>query len=186
MPSIRTLVRLAAGAGAATGGYLGLVTGAVTVDLGLGRRVRPLGPLEVEIRAPRQLVYDVAAAPYAERAPQALREKVEVLEHSDTMVLAAHFTPVRRGLTATTVETVSFDPPGRIGFRLVRGPVPHVAETFALTETSEGTRLRYEGELGTDLWGLGARWGDLVARAWEQAVRNALDKIQAEAERRAG
>jgi hypothetical protein len=30
------------------------------------------------------------------------------------------------------VETVRFTPPERVDFRLVRGPVPHVVETFLL------------------------------------------------------
>lgn len=185
MPIARTFPWLLAGAGAAAGGYLGLVTGAVTVDLGLGRRVRPLGPIDLVIEAPRQLVYEVVTAPYAPRPTRALREKVTVLERSDAMVLAAHYTAIRKGLVATTVEAVSFDPPDRIGFRLVRGPVPHVTETFTLAEVSGATRLRYDGELGTDLWGLGERWGAVVAGAWERAVQESLDQVKTESERRA-
>ena len=33
----------------AAGVYLGLVTGAVAPDLGLGRRTRPLGPIMIEL-----------------------------------------------------------------------------------------------------------------------------------------
>ena len=54
-----------------------------------------------------------------------------------------------------TVETVTFDPPQRIGFRLVRGPVAMVTETFALEPTDSGTRLTYTGELGTRLSAFG-------------------------------
>jgi hypothetical protein len=74
---------------------------------------------------------------------------------------------------ATTVETVRFTRPERVDFRLVRGPVPHVVEQFQLTEQPLGTRLEYIGELGTDLWTLGERWGAAVAHRWEQAVREA-------------
>jgi hypothetical protein len=38
------------------------------------------------------------------------------------MVLAAHFTPITFGV-ATTVETVRFERPERVDFRVVRGPV---------------------------------------------------------------
>jgi len=38
--------------------YLGLVTGACPIDLGLGRRSRPLGPQVVDIAAARELVFD--------------------------------------------------------------------------------------------------------------------------------
>jgi hypothetical protein len=53
-------------AGAATtGAYIGLVTGRLTIDLGLGRRTRLLGPRHLDIAASRETVYAVAAAPYA-------------------------------------------------------------------------------------------------------------------------
>ena len=173
------------GAAGASGLYLGLVTGAVTLDLGVGRRTRPLGPLEVTIAAPRRLVYDAATAPYAVRQARAMREKVQILERGDGMVLAAHRTPLGRRLVATTTETVTFEPPERIGFRLLRGPVPHVVESFHLVEIdARTTLLRYNGELGTDLWALGQRWGDLVARSWEDTVRTSLAQIKAGAERR--
>lgn len=176
---------LGAGAAALGGVYVGLVTGAVPIDLGLGRRVRPLGPLKVDIAAPRELIFDVIAAPYMKRQPRAMAEKVRVLERSSDMVLAAHWTPVRGRLIATTVETVRFTRPDRIDFRLVRGPVPHVVERFVLTPSDPGTRLEYAGELGTDLWRLGQRWGDVVAARWETVVAGSFQTIKAEAERRA-
>jgi hypothetical protein len=67
----------------------------------------------------------------------------------------------------------------------VRGPVPHVLETYELRSTSDGTQFVYSGELGADLWGLGQWWADRVARPWEHAVAKSIDSIQAEAERRA-
>jgi Polyketide cyclase / dehydrase and lipid transport len=176
----------AALAGAATtGAYVGLVTGRLTLDLGIGRRTRPLGPLHVDIAASREAVYAAAAAPYADRQTRALGEKVEILERTGQMVLAAHRTPVGARLTAVTVETVSLDPPSLMGFRLLRGPVPYVVETFTFDEIADGTRLTYLGELGTDLWRLGQAWGDLVARSWVQAVRDSMAAIKTDSERRA-
>jgi hypothetical protein len=171
-------------AGVLAGGYLGLVTGAVPVDLGIGRRVRPLGPLTVVIAAPQERVFEVIAAPYLGRQPKAVADKIRILERGADMVLAAHRTPVHAGrVVATTVETVRFSRPDRVDFRLVRGPVPHVVERFDLTADDHGTRLEYRGELGTDLWAFGARWGAVVARTWEQSVAGSLDKIKTEAER---
>jgi hypothetical protein len=176
-------------AGAAAAGYVGLVTGACPLDLGIGRRARPLGPQLVDMAAPREVVFDVIAEPYLGRAPRALADKLRVLERGSDMVLAAHFTPLggRPGLVAQTVETVRFTRPDRVDFRLVRGPVPHVVEAFVLTEQpdSGGTRLTYEGEIGADLWRLGQRWSELVARRWEQTVAASLTAVKAEAERRA-
>jgi Polyketide cyclase / dehydrase and lipid transport len=177
------------GAGLAAAGYVGLVTGACPVDLGVGRRVRPLGPQLVDMAAPREVVFDVVAEPYLGRAPRALADKLRVLERGSDLVLAAHFTPLggRLGLVAQTVETVRFTRPERVDFRLVRGPVPHVVETFTLTELAAGagTRLTYDGELGADLWRVGQWWGELVARQWERTVAASLAGVKAEAERRA-
>ncbi|MFR9799237.1 SRPBCC family protein [Streptomyces sp. MS06] len=177
---------VAAAGSALAAGYLGLVTGAMPLDVGVGRRTRPLGPRRFDIAAPRGTVFEVIAQPYLGRATRAAREKVTVLERGSDMVLAAHRTPVAGGrLTATTVETVRFTRPARIDFRLVRGPVPAVTETFELAEQESGTRLVYRGELGTDLWALGRWWGDAVAARWETAVEATLTAVAREAERRA-
>jgi hypothetical protein len=180
----RTVVTTAAIAGLAGGALTLLARGALTLDLGVGRRVRPLGPLSIQIAAPREVVFEVVSAPYLERAPRALESKLKVVERGTDMVLAAHFTPLS-GLVATTLETVRFEPPSQVHFRLVRGPVPHVVEEFVLNETGEGTRFEYRGELGTDLWAVGGWWGDRVAVKWETVVEESLAAIKAEAERRA-
>jgi len=113
--------------------------------------------------------------------------KLQVLQRGTDLVLAEHYTPVHRGrLTAATLETVTFDRPHTIGFRLVRSPVPHITEQFALTQLDGGTRLDYSGELGTDFGLAGQWWADRVAAAWEAAVRSSFGGIQAEAERRVG
>jgi hypothetical protein len=176
---------VAAGSLAGLGYYL-VVTGKLTIDTGWARRIRPLGPFGVEVAAPATTVFDVIAAPYLARTPRALSGKLQVLQRGSDMVLAEHYTPVHRGrLTAVTLETVSFDRPHRIGFRLVRGPVPYLTEEFALTEREGQTRLDYSGELGTDFGAAGQWWADRVAAAWEAAVRSSFAGIQAEAERRA-
>ena len=180
-------MRIRALAGGATVGALAwalVVRGSVSVDLGIGRRLRPLGPLTLRIAAPREVVFDVVAEPYLGRTPRAQLAKLEVLERTDDMALAAHHTPAY-GLTATTVETVRFERPERVHFRLVRGPVPHVLETFELHEVDGETELMYTGELGTDLWLAGRLWGAAVARTWQATVAASLDSIRAESERRA-
>lgn len=171
-----------AGGGAASACWLA-VRGALTLDTGIGRSTRPLGPMTVHIAAPRQVVFDVVAAPYLSRTPQAMAAKLEVLERGSDMVLAAHHTPVSRNLTVTTVETVRFTSPERIDFRLVRGPVPGVSETFALAGEAGTTVLTYTGTLDTDFWAPGRWWGGRVARHWEATVTGSLQSIKAEAER---
>jgi hypothetical protein len=164
--------------------YRLLTSGALTLDLDAGRRLQPLGPLLQPIRAPQDVVFDVIAGPYLGKTPRALADKLQVWERGSDMVLAAHFTHVKCGIT-TTLETVRFQRPDRIDFRLVRGPVPHLAESFQLTANDHGTELRWQGELGTDLWAIGAWWGERVARSWTHAVETSLRQLAAEAERRA-
>jgi hypothetical protein len=163
-----------------------IATGRLTIDTGLGRRVRPLGPISRSIRAPRALVFELLRVPYGVATPpREIRDKVRVLERGEGMVLAAHRT--RSGpLTTVTVESVTFDPPAEIRFRLVRGRVPHVVERFVLRELERGeaTELTYEGELGTDGWWLGEWWGKVVARRWEQVVAASMEAVTSEAEAR--
>ncbi len=181
---MRRLIVAVGVAAAAQGAYRLVASGAITIDTGIGRRTLPLGPRSWQIAAPREVVFDVVAQPYLGRTPRAMQEKLRVWERGSDMVLAAHLTPVPTGVT-TTVETVRFERPGRIDFRLVRGPVPHVAESFVLDEVEGGTRLTWQGELGSDFWALGSWWGARVARAWEKAVAASLHAVSAEAERRA-
>ena len=162
-----------------------LIRGRMTLDLGIGRSIRALGPITITVAAPRDVVFDVAAAPYGPRPPAELRRHVEVLQRSPGMVLAAHRTLVGRH-EAVTVEGVVLERPNRMGFRLVRGPVPHVVEEFRFEEAEGGrAKLTYHGELGTDLWALGRAWGNRVAAVWEDAVRRSLDQIRDAAEGRA-
>lgn len=165
--------------------YLGLVSGRLPLDLGIGRRSRPLGPLAVDIAATPAVVMDVIAQPYLGRPTRAMQEKLQVLERGSDLVLASHFTPIRGRLRAVTVETVRFTGTERVDFRLVRGPVPHVLETFALIPYDGGTRLDYTGEMAADLWQLGEWWAGIVAAKWEATVAATLESVRSEAERRA-
>ena len=170
---------------AAALGYLSVATGAITVDLGIGRRFRKLSVAPTDIQASKAVVFEVLAEPYLGRQTRAVAEKITVLERGSDMVLAAHRTPVGAGLVAVTVETVRFARPDRVDFRLVRGPVPYVVEQFLLGERDGGCVLEYAGELGTDGWAVGARWGEVVARRWETVVADTVAAVKSEAERRA-
>lgn len=136
------------------------------------------------IGAPPDVVFDVVAGPYM-RTPRAMADKLRVWERGEDMVLAEHLTS-NGPVTTSTLEMVHFERPKRIHFRLVRGPVPHIAESFELRPHNKGTSFLYSGELGTDLWWLGSRWGDFVAKSWERVVAGSIDEIRAESERRAG
>jgi len=161
------------------------VRGALTLDSGIGRRVRPLGPIEVRIAADPDTVFDIVAAPYLSKTPHAMETKLRVVERGTDMVLAEHFTDVGRGQTAVTLETVRFERPHTISFRLVRGPVPQVTETFDLRPDDGGTAFTYTGEMGADFWALGAWWADQVAVKWEKTVEASMASVKTEAERQA-
>jgi hypothetical protein len=162
--------------------YRFYASGAITIDSGIGRRMRDLGPMTWEIAADRETVFDVIASPYLRKTPRSMKDHLHVWERGTDMVLAAHFTQVKCGLTST-VETVRFERPERIHFRLVRGPVPYVRESFILEDADRGSTLTWEGELGTDFGRLGMLWGDVVARSWERAVRSSMKAIISESER---
>ena len=189
----RVVAAAAWGVGGAAAGVTALVVvaarlavrGDLTLDIGRGRTCQPLRPFGVDISAPRQVVFDVIADPYLGRTPHAMADKLKVLERGSDMVLAAHFTPVGSKSVTTTVETVRFKPPDLVAFRVVRGPLPEVTETFRLADTPTGSRLDYSGELGADFWSAGRWAGRYVAAKWEDTVRTSLAAIKSEAERRA-
>jgi hypothetical protein len=166
---------------ALTGGmFLLLAMGRLHLDLGWGRSLHELGPITVRIAAPRELVFEIIAAPYLGRAPG--RSGIEVIARSDALVVATHYTKVHF-YTARTVEVIDLEPPKRVGFRHVTGPVPHAVEEFALEEVGEGTELRYAGELGIDFFGLGRIAGRYWVRPqWERVVREHLDDLRERAE----
>jgi hypothetical protein len=165
------------------GSFLLLAMGRLHLDLGWGRSLHSLGPFELEIAAPRELVFEVIGAPYTGRASGGA--EIEVLARREGIAVAAHFTKVNF-YTARTVEVVELDPPARIGFRHLTGPVPHALEGFELEEFDGHTRLRYGGEIGIDFFVLGriaARYW--VRPQWERTVRGHLADVKRRAEQRA-
>jgi hypothetical protein len=124
------------------------------------------------------------AAPYANRQTRAMREKVEILERAGQMVLAAHRTPVGSGLTAVTVETVTLDPPNRMGFRLLRGPVPHVIETLPSRRPPTGPGSATPAS-SAPAFGGSARPAVTWSPTAGCTVRDSMAAIKTESERRA-
>jgi hypothetical protein len=163
--------------------FLLLAMGRLHLDLNWGRSIHELGPIRIRIQAPRDLVYEIISAPYLGRTPSG--SGIEVLVRGDTLVVAAHQTKVHF-YTARTVEAVEFDPPARVGFRHLTGPVPHAVEEFVLVDVNGATELRYGGEIGIDFFILGRiagrRW---VRPQWERTVRAHLDDLKRRAELRA-
>ena len=165
------------------GAFLALATGRLHLDLGWGRSLHALGPMTVGMAAPRELVFEIIAAPYLGRTPAG--SGIVVIARSGDLVVAAHHTQVHF-YTALTVEVVDFEPPDRVGFRHLTGPVPHAVEEFTLREVDGGTELHYGGEIGIDFFALGRvaarHW---VRPQWERVVREHLEDLKQRAEQRA-
>ena len=160
--------------------FLLLAMGRLQLDLGWGRSTHELGPITIRIAAPRELVFEIIAAPYLGRTPRG--SGIEVLARSDDLAVAAHHTKVHF-YTARTVEAVEFEAPARVGFRHLTGPVPHAVERFTLEETGGGTELRYGGEIGIDFFVLGRLAGrHWVRPQWERTVREHLSDVKQRAE----
>lgn len=114
-----------------------------------------------------------------------MKKKLIVLERGENLVVAEHRTALPL-MDAVTVESVSFDQPSRVGFRLLRGPVPYVVEEFVLEESEGRTVLTYRGTLGADLWLAGRIWGGRIVKpVWERTVRSSLEQIKTTSEQRA-
>ena len=175
---------LAAGAGGLGGVAFLASRGRLHLDVGWGRSVCPLGPIVVSIDAARDVVFESVSAPYLATMPSSMRDKLVILERHGNLVVAEHRTHLPL-MDAITVESVLFEPPGRVSFRLLRGPVPYVVEEFVLEEDGAGTRFTYRGELGADLWLLGRIYGAKVVKpAWEAVVTKSLAQVKSGAEQR--
>ena len=162
--------------------FLALAMGRLHLDLGLGRSLHQLGPINATIRAPREIVFEMIAAPYLGRSSA---PGIEVLARSEDLVVARHHTKVHL-YTAQTTEAIDFTPPTRVGFRHLSGPVPHALEEFALEETEAGTELRYSGEIGIDFFILGRMAGRYWVRPqWERVVSDHIEDLKERAEARA-
>lgn len=159
--------------------------GKLTLDTGWGRTVHEVGPIVLEVDAPRDVVFEQISAAYLGSTPKSLRGHLEVVDRGADLVLARHWSKTRF-TNAQTLETVGFEAPERVRFRHVRGPVPHAVEEFVLTENGSGTSFEYHGEIGLDFWWFGSiaarRW---VRPVWEATVRESMESTKQGAEERA-
>lgn len=137
--------------------------------------------------APPNVVFDIIAAPYLGKTPRAMADKLRVIERGSDLVVADHYTPILGGrFVVTTRETVAFERPHRIAFRLLHGPVASVEEEYLLEASQSGTSFSYHGTLGSDLPIVGGWWARTNARTWTEVVRASLAEVTAEAQRRHG
>jgi hypothetical protein len=93
---------------------------------------------KIDVAAPRELVFEVIAS--------AGRSVGETYEGK-----LVEFETRWRGRVIKTVELVMLDPPARIGYRWVEGPLDRVEEEILLDAPTPGkTVMTYAGRLGTE------------------------------------
>lgn len=129
----------------------------------------------VRVEAPRDLCFEVVAA----------AGKVVEKRSDDERVV--EFVSEHRGRTVRTIELVKLDPPERILYRWLEGPLPGAEEEISFEVAADGcTEMTYRGSFrpgsGPLRWLLGRLY---VKRAFDRLVREHLDQGKQAAERRA-
>jgi hypothetical protein len=138
------------------------------MDIGLKYRC-------VRVEAPRGLCFEVVAA--AGRTRDELSEIERIVE----------FRTDYKGREIVTLERVELDPPVRIDYRWIEGPLPEVTETISFEEVGPGTTdMRYCGRFeprrGAFRWLVGRF---VVKPAFDRLVLEHLNQAKEIAERRA-
>lgn len=134
-----------------------------------------LSDQEIEIRAPRELCFEVVAA-----AGRVLERR------SDTEWVVEYLTE-REGSTVRTVELLVLERPTAIFYRWLEGPLPDVTEVISFDELDPVmTRLRYQGRFSIGRGPLKAVIGRIkVKPIFDRLVREHLVEARVVAERRA-
>lgn len=106
----------------------------------------------MSVSAPRELVYEVVAT---------AGRTIGNLEYGRLIEFEISW----RGKTIKTFEAVTLDPPRRVGYRWVVGPLDGVSEEILFEERAEDTtEMIYRGSFGSPAGLLGWFRGALVVR----------------------
>ena len=134
-----------------------------------------LSDQELEVRAPRELCFEVVAS------------AGRVLERRPDGGLVVGFTTQRDGATVRTVELLVLNRPTSISYRWLEGPLPDVTETIFFDELDATTTLlRYEGRFSTGRGVLSAVIGRVkIKPIFDRLVREHLLEAKSVSERRA-
>ena len=138
-----------------------------------------LSPIEVQINAPRNLVFRTLTDFGSTNARSEASSRVLSREGSRLLVEFKTRIPVLFGRRKVyrTVEWVTLHEPERVDFEEMEGPLAMRRERLILVE-EESTHFRYEAELGVRGWVLGWFLGGLFIRPkLKRAVREHLEEI---------
>jgi hypothetical protein len=138
-------------------------------------RIVELPEESARIGAPAELCFQVVAAAGTMLEERSDRERL------------VEFRTDLRGRELVTIELVYLDPPNRIAYRWVEGPLQHVEETIDVLPRPEGgCELRYRGRFETPHRGIrGVIEGWIIKRMFAPAVREHLERAKEIAESRA-
>lgn len=129
----------------------------------------------VVVAAPQKLCFEVVAA---------AGRKVEEVSPNERIV---EFKTTYRGREVVTLERLRLEPPERIDYEWVKGPLPEVRESIAFSIDDENrTRITYDGFFDVR----GGPLARIAARLWikpifERIVLEHLEDAKDIAERRA-
>jgi hypothetical protein len=129
----------------------------------------------VRVEAPRDLCFEVVAA---------AGKLVEKRSQTERVV---EFVSEHKGKTIRTLELVKLEPPERILYSWLKGPLPGVEEEIAFEVAADGcTEMTYRGSFragaGSLRWVMGRLY---VRRVFDRLVREHLDQGKRAAEQRA-
>ena len=149
-------------------------------------RAVPLHPHTTVINAPRELVYQMMSSFGRGKLKGDNNESSRVVSRDGDKVIAEFRTSTGRR-THTTLEEVTLQPPGRITFRHLEGPLEYAVEEFLFHDVDGRTELIHRGEFIWRSWpflGWLAGWFYIRPR-FERVLERHMDQIKTAAESRA-
>ena len=145
-----------------------------------------LKPIDVEVAAPREMVFQILSAIGNGQIPGSQGDSARVLSRDGNTIIAEFHTRAGRR-TFVTEEEVTLYPPERITFRHLKGPLSYVWEEITLEARGAATVLRHRGEFSVNNWPvLGWLIGRLYVKPlFERVVSDHFNRIKEAAEGRA-
>ena len=134
----------------------------------------------VLIKAPRDMVYEKMTSFRGGRLQGDNNESSRVISQ-DGNDIVAEFKTKAGPFTYTTLEEVKLEPPDRITFRHVKGPLHYAREEFVLNDVDGDTELVHSGEF---IWNRFPVLGWLggwfyTKRTFERAIEKHVQQIKA-------
>ena len=133
----------------------------------------------VSIEAPRELVYQLMTAFGRGRLKGDNSESSRVISRDGDSIVA-EFKARSGRFTYTTVERVVLEPPTRITFEHIKGPMAYAREEFVLDEADGRTELTHRGEFIWSRIPLVGWLGGLfyVKLAFERILEKHMERIK--------